>query len=66
MLGKIVTCNVQSAFENRKVVGQIIRLSPNRGIYEIRLAHNITFKGSRLGYSVGDTMLISKNEIQKS
>jgi hypothetical protein len=61
-----VICNVRSAYETKKVSGYIVRECTNRGIFELRLDHSVSFKGSRFSYSAGDTMLVSENEIEKS
>jgi hypothetical protein len=61
-----VICNVRSAHEIKKVSGYIIRECDNRGIFELRLDHAVSFKGSRFSYNAGDTMLVSYNEIEKS
>jgi hypothetical protein len=61
-----VICNICSAHETKKVSGYIVRECDNRGIFEVRLDHNVSFKGSRFSYSAGDTMLVSKKEIEKS
>lgn len=61
-----VICNIRSAQETKKVSGYIVRECENRGIFELRLDHSVSFKGSILPYSAGDSILITKNEIEKS
>jgi hypothetical protein len=61
-----VICNIRSAQETKKVSGYIVRECNNRGIFEMRLDHSVSFKGSILPYNAGDLILITKNEIEKS
>ena len=61
-----VICKVRSAYETKKVSGFIVRECNNRGIFELRLDHSVSFKGSRFSYNAGDTMLVSEKEIENA
>lgn len=61
-----VTCKVRSAQEIKKVSGYIVRECNNRGIFELRLDHSVSFKGSILSYSAGDLILVSEKEIENT